>query len=611
MSICDLRSLRPLALAVLASLLCGSAHAATPLGPPFHVNSSDADDQISPKIESDGGTGRFVVVWYESDTYSVEARRFDDDGSPLGSEFRVNQSSHAGAGEQDDDGIASLAIEPAGGFVVTWYGTVYPAAEPEDDLPRVFLRLFEADGDPRGDELAIEVPTSPLDVQANPEIAIDASGEFVVAWEGVGESSPPGYPQYVQVDPSVFGRVFAADGDPAGGEFQADVFDYYYQGEYGYLDVARAASGDAFVVVWEGLGAGVGAGYETAPSFGIHGRRFVSDVGAAKQFRIAVDLEQEQGTDPQIAMDPGGNFLVVWKDIATQRIGARRFDGSGNRIGDPFLVSAAPGYLPAVDADERGNFVVVWNDGEVRGQVLDALGNRRGDEFAVSACGLCGLQVGPDVAALGDEEFVVAWDEADTDGAGIFARRFAIEPGADVLLEGQSLQIRNGPVDLPGFRQVVWKARGANLASPARGSDDDPRCNGDPSGTVKATIRFFSDTTGEDTEALGLRCENWRATGPSSDDPLASQGYVYKDPALASGLCTSVLVKRTRLLKAQCKEMAFDLVDGVDQGTVHAVLSLGQTRFCSSFDDHDGEDGSDGLRFLGKRAPPPGICPDP
>jgi hypothetical protein len=310
-------------------------------------------------------------------------------------------------------------------------------------------------------------------------------------------------------------------------------------------------------------------------------------------------------------MDPGGNSMVVWKDTDTDRIGGRRLGRAGARMGDSFLISAEEGFLPAIDADDRGNFVVVWNEGEVRGQVFDALGNRRGGEFDVSACGACALQGGPDVAALGDEKFVVTWDDADGDDAGIFARRFQMAALGEVLVAGKSLQIRNGPVDLPSFRRATWSARASNVASPARGSDDDPRCNGDPSGTVKASIRFSSDDSGADTGDLGLPCQNWSATGPNSADPLAIQGYTYRDPQLASSLCSSVLVKRTKLVKATCKEIPYDLVSGVDQGVVHAVLTLGQVRYCTSFDDFNGRDGSDGLRFQGKDAPAPGACPAP
>jgi hypothetical protein len=184
-------------------------------------------------------------------------------------------------------------------------------------------------------------------------------------------------------------------------------------------------------------------------------------------------------------------------------------------------------------------------------------------------------------------------------------------PVTEVLLEGKSIQIRNGPVDLPAFRRAVWTAGGPNLASPARGSADDPRCNGDPSGTVKASLRFFSDDSGADSDTLGLPCERWRAIGPDSEDPLATQGYEYKDRDLESGRCTTVVLKRTKLLKAQCRELPYDLVPGVDQGTVHAVLTLGQMQLCASFDDHRGRDGSDGLRFQGKSSPASAVCPQP
>ena len=70
--------------------------------------------------------GNFVVVWESqgssgSDTsgYSIQARRYAANGTPLGAQFQVNVLT------TDSQTNAAIAIAPLGGFVVAWqsYGS--------------------------------------------------------------------------------------------------------------------------------------------------------------------------------------------------------------------------------------------------------------------------------------------------------------------------------------------------------------------------------------------------------------------------------------------------------------------------------------------------------
>jgi hypothetical protein len=135
---------------------------------------------------------------------------------------------------------------------------------------------------------------------------------------------------------------------------------------------------------------------------------------------------------------------------------------------------------------------------------------------------------------------------------------------------------------------------------------NDPRCPlGVPSGTVRATIRFASTQSGNDTGELPLPCQNWDDTG---------SGYRYRDPELDDGPCRDVSISTGRRIKATClgkgatTDLPYDLTPGTDEDAVHAVLTLGGVRYCTTFEDFNGKDGSDGKRFLGKNAPPPAAC---
>ena len=65
-----------------------------PLGDEFQVNTYTTDDQVLPAVTVDTD-GDFVVVWSsdgsggsDSDSWSVQGKRFDSAGAPLGEEFQ-------------------------------------------------------------------------------------------------------------------------------------------------------------------------------------------------------------------------------------------------------------------------------------------------------------------------------------------------------------------------------------------------------------------------------------------------------------------------------------------------------------------------------------------
>lgn len=177
-------------------------------------------------------------------------------------------------------------------------------------------------------------------------------------------------------------------------------------------------------------------------------------------------------------------------------------------------------------------------------------------------------------------------------------------------VEGKSLTIRNvGPGGLLDSAKVI--SGDATLLVPPPGSVDDPTCNGDAPGTVRATMRFRSDSSGQDTGEIDLPCENWSTLGKLGK---LTFGYRYRDRLRASGPCSDIKLLGTKLLKAICDSkgvaaFGYDLTEGVDEGVVSGVLATATMKYCASFDDHKGKNGSDGKKFLGKSQPAPLSCP--
>jgi hypothetical protein len=187
-----------------------------------------------------------------------------------------------------------------------------------------------------------------------------------------------------------------------------------------------------FVVVWRSFG-GDGSGS------GIFGQRFdAKAVKLGSEFPINTYTTGFQ-SEPDVAMDDGGGFVVVWKSYGEDGSGygvfGQRFASTGAKAGSEFRVNTyttGDQGEPSVAMSGGGDFVVVWNsDGQdgsgegIFGQRFDASGARVGNEFAVNSY-TTNQQTFPAVAVSPRGDFVVAWssDGEDEDGYGVFLRLF-------------------------------------------------------------------------------------------------------------------------------------------------------------------------------------------
>jgi len=148
-----------------------------PLGDQFQVNTYTTGRQLWPDVayQPDGG---FVVAWSsngsfgtDDDLESVQVRRFDSAGAPLGPEVQVNTMIE---GSQRLPAVTGLAD---GRFVVAF-------AQGAPSFPSqagIGLRVFQADGTPDGGERLVSNGFS-FDNYA-PSVAAHPAGPMLVAWE--------------------------------------------------------------------------------------------------------------------------------------------------------------------------------------------------------------------------------------------------------------------------------------------------------------------------------------------------------------------------------------------------------------------------------------------
>ncbi|MDB5986737.1 MAG: hypothetical protein JWR16_1790 [Nevskia sp.] len=379
--------------------LCGAPAAwaapGDPLAAAIHVNALGT--RASTPHVAHGANGSFLVIWDSPWNAScgggdgVCAQLYSAGGVPSGSSSLVGQEELA---------IEDLAVgaDRAGNFVVAWVTEPYRRGGVlTPPLAYIRAQRIAADGHPIGGTIEVSKETFPdllglvgvtkaHDVSAS--VAVDADGDFVVAWRTATASV----------------RALGT---------------YYHQ-------FALSSSQSS-----------------------IHARRYTA-AGVANGSPITVEssvalLQFNSGDlsvqEPALAMDDDGDFVVAyWTDMpTTTQILAKRYDASGRAQGSRLQIASGSVGLPAVAMDAVGNFLVSWNEGASPGtnvvaQRYDKTGQPQGTKLTVETYPSPYRQpVTPVAAMAADGSFVLAWNTVVSSSSesiypfliGIFARPYA------------------------------------------------------------------------------------------------------------------------------------------------------------------------------------------
>ena len=311
-------------------------------------------------------------------------------------------------------GSPSVAMDADGDFVVAWFST--DASYNNRD---VYARRYDSSGIPQGDEFLVNSHTPSH--QTRPSVAMNAGGAFVVTWMSLGQDGP---------DYGVYAQRFSATGAAQGGEFRVNT---YTPGRQWFPAVAMDAGGE-FVITWESRD-------QDGSPYGIYAQRYDA-VGAALggESRVNTYTSSVQ-TMPAIAMSPGGAFVVAWEGVGEESPGtatdvyARRYDADAVPQGNQFRVnSVGPGPQGFVSAamDPDGDCVIAWLSGldyDIYAQRYNAAGFQQGGEFRVNAH-TDDVQFFSAVAMDGNGDFVITWDSDGQDGSGfgVYAQRYGLFP---------------------------------------------------------------------------------------------------------------------------------------------------------------------------------------
>jgi hypothetical protein len=212
----------------------------TPEGDQFQVNTYTDSTQIHPDIAF-RPDGDFVVTW-ESDgsagtddsSISIQMRRFDADGSPIGNDTQVNsyttnnQQNPAVATGQDNE------------FVIVWQSQ--GSAGSDSDGSSIQMQRFDADGNPAGDQF--QVNTAVNNDQQNPVVLTTANEESIVAWDSFWSEGSDSSGASIQM------RHFNADGSASETQWQVNTWTENEQ----IIPALVVLPGDDFTVVWQSYG---------------------------------------------------------------------------------------------------------------------------------------------------------------------------------------------------------------------------------------------------------------------------------------------------------------------------------------------------------------------
>jgi VCBS repeat-containing protein len=315
-----------------------------------------------------------------------------------------------------------------GGFVVVW-----TEARDGEFYPDLYARIFGADGAALGPEFRVNEHTPELGVIA-PSIAALDNGGFVAVWrsdddgEGLFGS---------ELSFGISGRVFAADGEPIGDEFQANATTLGSQDAPSVIALPDAC----FVVSWIGeeLRSEVDPetgepGFEYPATF-LQGQKFAVTDGqdvtrSGPEFRISSEVPPPgEYYMPAVeacgsASLAGGGFVQAWAwtEFGEVCILHQVFDAVGNKVGGPIhanmdesgLLSAGFGTPIGIAALADGGFALAWKTldpaAPVAGRVFAADGTARSDYFILPA-GMSGFSDAGEIVltALSDGGFAATW----------------------------------------------------------------------------------------------------------------------------------------------------------------------------------------------------------
>jgi hypothetical protein len=312
---------------------------AVALGTEFLVNTETVAHQRFPAVASDA-TGNSVVVWesagdQDGSGTGIFGQLYDSAGAAVGAEFQVNTFT------TDAQTGPAVSTDDNGNFVVAWRSGDYgPTPTQDGDEPGIFGRVFDSTGTAIGSEFQVNTYTTGAQVQ--PAVAMDADGDFIVAWRDTEQSG-------------IFAKRYDSTGNAIGTDFQVNTLAY----PSNFPAVAADSDGN-FAVGWR-----IDVDTDTL----VMTRRYDSagnDMGPEVSVgtRLRYDGKTIIGlfnTNPDMSFDSSGTLTIAFR--GQFEVFGQRYDSGGVPAGAEFQLSGnhPDGHNPAVASAPDGSVLAVWH----------------------------------------------------------------------------------------------------------------------------------------------------------------------------------------------------------------------------------------------------------
>jgi|GEM_PF-600632 len=385
----------------------------------------------------------FVVVYEAPDASGsgIFFKRYDSNWQLVQGPVAVNTFT------TNNQQAPKVAMDPSGNFVIVWQSQ---GQDPGDSASQwgVYGRRYQADGTAI-DAAEFRVTTTTTGDQLEPSVSINAVSYYVVAFRS---------------------------GPAATGDIFAQVFDGITQGASGapgkignevvVNDTTASSNGQtAPVVALERFGAFYAVAYQSADQdnpgggdFGIYIRRMSFGGGPSGPESLVNTVTAGNQQRPDIAIDPSGNYNVVWTsdnvDGSGTAVQMQRYNSSGVAQGGNIQVNTGitlnNQFNAHIASSGVGTFLVTWTGEEADG---DNIGT---DVYYKMYNSSGGVLIGDslvspttatndaseDNATAGvsvDSDFVVSFESGSAGNSDVYLRRFADAPSVTLSSTSSSL----------------------------------------------------------------------------------------------------------------------------------------------------------------------------
>lgn len=376
----------------------------SPLGSNFKINDDEGNvSQALPSI-APGRDGGFIIVWsdYRNDDADIYAQRFSKETISIGTNFKVNDDNL-----NLNQGASAIASDNSGNFTITWSDLRHGTYD-------IYAQMYTYDGQTIGTNFKVTEDDDGNVNQNRPAIAMNGTGIFLITW------------RHHSSDRAIFAQRFSADGSTLGGNFkindnEAQIF---------IFSNTRASTDDNgnYVVAWVD---------ERNNNQDIYAQRLLNDgTPIGTNFIVNDDEGNEPQNEHSISSEGNGNFILTWEDNRNgdPDIYLQRFSNDGNPLESNFKINDDEGSADQVSSSisiyDNGDYVITWWDArngssDIYAQRFRYDGTANGKNFIVNDDVGDAGKGRPKISSDSIGNFIITWRDFRFNDYDIFAQRFS------------------------------------------------------------------------------------------------------------------------------------------------------------------------------------------